>query len=137
MTDAPQRIPPEISRETEFFWKAGAEGELRFQRCAACRTFIHPPAPRCPECLESELRVEAVSGRATLATYTVNHQQWQPGFPPPYVIAIVEIEEQPGLRLTTNLVHCEIDAIESGMPLQVLFEPCGDAWLPLFEPRRG
>jgi uncharacterized OB-fold protein len=77
-----------------------------------------------------------VSGRAELHTYTVNHQPWIPGFPPPYVVAIVEIPEQKGLRITTNLVHCEPDQVRIGMPLRVLFEQREDVWLPLFEPDR-
>ncbi|MDT5160136.1 MAG: hypothetical protein QOC90_446, partial [Mycobacterium sp.] len=30
-----------------------------------------------------------VSGQATVAGFTVNHQQWLPNFPPPYVVAVV------------------------------------------------
>ena len=82
----------------------GADGELRFLRCGACGYWIHPPAPICPQCHSKKLAPEAVSGRASLHTYTVNHQPWIPGFDPPYVIAIVELAEQEGLRLTTNVV---------------------------------
>jgi uncharacterized OB-fold protein len=84
--------------------------------------------------------VEAVSGRATLATYSVNYQNWMPGPELPYVVAIVEIVEQPSVRLTTNLVNCPLDEIEIGMPLRVIFEhhpdPDGDVYLPLFEPEK-
>jgi len=55
----------------------------------------------------------------------VNHHPWIPGFEPPYVIAIVEIEEQPGLRVTTNLVGCTPDS-DDGIFLP-LFEPASDA----------
>ena len=61
-----------------------------------------------------------------------------PGPELPYVIAIIEIVEQPSLRLTTNLVNCPHDEIRIGMPLRVVFEhhadPDGDVYLPLFEP---
>jgi uncharacterized OB-fold protein len=77
---------------------------------------------------------EAVSGRARLATYTVNHQPWYPGLDPPYVIAIVEIEEQPDVRLMTNIVNCEVDRVEIGMRVSVTFEEHEDVWIPLFEP---
>ena len=47
----------------------------------------------------------------------------------------MELPEQDGLRLTTNLVNCELDAIEIGMRLQVTFEAVDDGiFLPLFEP---
>ena len=136
MTEQPFRLLPRITPENEHYWTGGAQGELRFLRCTACGHYLHPPQPLCPACLSRDLDVAAVSGRAELLTYTVNHQPWIPGFPPPYVVAIVEIPEQKGLRITTNLVHCEPDRVRIGMPLRVLFEQREDVWLPLFEPDR-
>ena len=75
-----------------------------------------------------------MSGDATLHTYTVNHQAWIPGFDPPYLVAIVELPEQEGLRLTTNLVNVDVDDVRIGMPVRVTFEHWEDVWLPLFEP---
>jgi uncharacterized OB-fold protein len=133
--DRPFRIQPLVTPENEHFWKGGAEGELRFLRCTACRTWIHPPAPVCPACLGRSLRPEPVSGRARVATFTVNHQPWIPGFDPPYVVAIVELPEQPGLRLTTNVVGCPVEAVRIGLPVRVVFEELeGGVFLPLFEP---
>jgi uncharacterized OB-fold protein len=135
MSEQVFRILPAVGPENEHFWRGGADGELRFLRCSACRSYVHPPAPICPECLARELAPEPVSGRGRVHTFTINRQPWIPGFDPPYVIAIVELTEQPGLRLTTNLVHVEIEDVEIGMPLRVVFEPCDDGiYLPLFEP---
>jgi hypothetical protein len=79
--------------------------------------------------------VTPVSGDAALYSYTVNHQAWMPGPELPYVVAIVELPEQEGLRLTTNLVNCDLDAIAIGMPVRVTFENHDDeVWIPLFEP---
>jgi uncharacterized OB-fold protein len=129
------RLLPAVGPENEHFWKGGADGELRFLRCDDCRTFVHPPSPVCPECLSRSLRPGAVSGRASVHTYTVNEQPWIPGFDPPYVVAIVDIEEQAGLRLTTNIVNCEIDDVAIGMPVKVCFEEREDGiFIPLFEP---
>jgi uncharacterized OB-fold protein len=50
------------------------------------------------------------------------------------VIAIVEIDEQPGLRLTTNIFHCAPGEVAIGMEVRVVFEQCDDVWLPMFEP---
>jgi uncharacterized OB-fold protein len=110
-----------------------------FLQCRQCGTYIHPPQPICPVDYGKDIAPAAVSGRATVASYTVNHQNWMPGPELPYVIAIVEIEEQPETRLTTNLVNCAPDEVEIGMPVQVVFEhhgdKHGDVWIPLFEPR--
>ncbi len=130
------RLLPLVTPENEHYWRGGARGELCFLRCQDCRHLVHPPSPVCPVCLSRTLEPDAVSGRATVHTFSVNHQPWIPGFDPPYVVAIVEIEEQPSLRLTTNLVNCEIDAVEIGMRVQVCFEDVGEGvFLPLFEPR--
>ena len=134
MADKPFRVLPRVTPENEHFWRGGRQGELRFLRCRACACYIHPPAPLCPRCLSRDVAPEAVSGRARLATYTVNHQPWYPGLDPPYVIAIVEIEEQPDVRLMTNIVNCEVDRVEIGMRVTVTFEEHEDVWIPLFEP---
>ena len=134
MADLPFRVLPKLTPLNEHFWKGGAEGELRFLRCGDCRAWIHPPQPRCPGCTGKELAPEAVSGRAEVATFTVNHQAWMPGQDEPYVIAIVEIAEDPSLRLTTNLVNCAPEDVRIGMPVRVVFEEREDVWIPLFEP---
>ncbi len=134
MTDRPFRVLPKLTRQNEHFWTGGRDGELRFLRCRACRAFAHPPLPRCATCLGTDLAPEAVCGRARVATFTVNHQAWLPGQDEPYVIAIVEIEEDPSVRLTTNLVGCRPEDVRIGMPVRVVFEEREDVWIPLFEP---
>jgi uncharacterized OB-fold protein len=75
-----------------------------------------------------------VSGGGTVATFTINHQPWYPGFDPPYVIAMVELDEQPALRITTNIVGCPVDDVHIGMDVQVVFEQYDDVWIPFFSP---
>jgi uncharacterized OB-fold protein len=130
----PFRVLPLVTPQNEHFWRGGGRGELKILACDACGYFIHPAAPICPECLGRELTPQTVSGRAILATYTVNHQAWYPALDPPYVIAIVELIEQPGLRLTTNIYNCAPDAVEIGMEMRVVFDEYEDVWLPMFEP---
>ena len=64
----------------------------------------------------------------------MNHQQFHPQVPPPYVIAIVELDEQADLRIPTNLVGCDPDRVACGMRVRVRFERHGEIWFPLFEP---
>lgn len=134
--DKPFRVLPRVTEQNEHFWRSGADGKLRFLRCQRCGCWIHPPAPICPECLSKDVAPEAVSGRAVVHTFTVNHQPWIPTLDPPYVVAIVELPEQAGLRLTTNIVNCEPDDVSIGLPVQVVFEEYEDVWLPFFEPAR-
>jgi uncharacterized OB-fold protein len=138
VSDPPFRVLPKLTDDNRDFWTGGAHGELRFWRCQDCGFYIHPPQPLCPQCHSKNLATEAVSGRATLASFTINHQAWMPGPELPYVVAIIELPEQAALRLTTNLVNCPHDEIHVGMPVRVLFEhhpdADGDVYIPLFEP---
>lgn len=130
----PFRILPAVLPETEHYWTGGRDGELRFLRCQDCGWWLHPPGPICPSCLSKDLAVEAVSGRGVVHAFTVNWQPWIPGFDPPYVVAIVELPEQEGLRVTTNIVGCEPGQVDNDLAVQVEFEHNGDVWLPMFRP---
>jgi hypothetical protein len=55
----------------------------------------------------------------------------------PYVLALVELEEQADVRLATNIVNCLPETVRIGMPVEVLFEQSEDVWVPLFQPRTG
>lgn len=140
VADLPFRILPALTDLNRQFWTAGTRGELRFLRCNACGYYNHPPTPVCPVCHSKDLAPSTVSGRATLHTYTINHQAWMPGPELPYVIGIVDIPEQADLRLTTNIVNCPHDELVIGMALRVTFEVHTDGEdqiaIPLFEPDR-
>ncbi|MCX2931758.1 OB-fold domain-containing protein [Mycobacterium sp. CVI_P3] len=128
------RIVPEITELNRHFWTGGAEGALRFLRCTECGIYLHPPTPVCRKCLSENVEVATVSGRGRVVTFTINHQQWRPGVEVPYNIAVVELAEQQGLRLTTNIVSCPLERIEIGMQVAVEFEPAGSPSEPVFVP---
>ena len=132
-TPKPFRVLPAVTVDNEHFWKGGEQGLLQFLRCDDCGYWIHPPQPVCPNCLSKRLSVTAASGRGSVFTFTVNHQPWYPNLDPPYVVAIIALDEQDGLRLTTNIVGCEPDAVFIGMRVRVTFEQYDDVWIPLFE----
>lgn len=127
------RVLPTLDEPTAFFWRSGGDGCLRILACQECSYLIHPPAPYCPRCQGRETAPTVVSGRATLYSYTVNHQAWD-GSTEPYVIGVVELHEQSGLRLTTNIVDVAPDDVRIGMPLEVVFESHDQVHLPLFRP---
>ncbi|MDM4142833.1 MULTISPECIES: OB-fold domain-containing protein [Mycobacterium] len=134
MSAAPGRPLPLVTQENEFFWTSGADGELRLQECKSCDSLIHPPAPVCRYCRSRDIGVRAVSGRATLAGFTINERFSLPGLVAPYVIAQVAIAEDPRVRLTTNIVECVPEQLELGQPVEVVFEQVEDVWFPLFKP---
>lgn len=130
-----QRPRPQPSLQTAPFWAAGADGRLHLARCADCGAYQHPPLPTCRVCRGRSIALTPVSGRGTVVGFTVNAQQWLPGFPPPYVVAIVAVDEDQGARLTTNIVNCDPAEVSVGLRVRVLLEDLGgDVHLPLFEP---
>ncbi|WP_137149742.1 OB-fold domain-containing protein [Mycolicibacterium sp. CR10] len=129
------RLPlPLLTFDNEFFWTSGADGALRIQECGDCKSLIHPPQPVCRYCHSHNLGAREVSGRAVLSAFTVNHRFSIPGLSAPYVVAQVAIEEDPRVRLTTNIVDCDPDDLELGRIVEVVFEQNDDVWLPLFRP---
>ena len=92
-------------------------------RCQECGHFVHYPRIICNRCQSTDLAPERVSGRATLYSYTVVMQAFHPYFVDriPYVLAVVELEEEAGLRMTTNVVDCPEERLIVGMPVEVVF----------------
>lgn len=132
--EIPNRAAPYVTELEEFFWKGGADGILRMLACNACGQIIHPPSPVCPNCLSRDVTPRELSGRGTVYTYTVNYQQWVKG-QDPYVVAIVELEEDSEVKLTTNVLRVQPEDVYIGMPVEVEFVPFEDLFLPCFRPR--
>jgi len=132
----PRRPLPRIDEETRGYWEAVVRHELFVQECGACRVRRFPPRAVCPACLSSSTTWIRASGRGTVYSFTVTHQNQAPGFRErlPYVLAVVELEE--GVRLMTNLVGCAPDAVRIGMAVEVEWEDVTpEVTLPLFRPR--
>ena len=131
------RILPGVDESSRPYWTGGAAGELRIAHCGSCARFVHPPRHECADC-GATLEDVAVSGDGTLFTYTIAYQQFHPDVPPPFVIALVELNEQRGLRVVTNIVDCDPASLVSGMPVRVRFEQhdleTGTVFVPVFAP---
>jgi uncharacterized OB-fold protein len=113
---------------TRPFWDAAREGRLAIQRCAQCRTYFHPPVPRCDVCESPELQFETVSGRGVIYSFTRLHASRLEAFAAAgaYALVSVELAEQPWLLLTCNMNETEPAAITIGAPIEVTFVQIGD-----------
>jgi uncharacterized OB-fold protein len=108
------------------YWEAGRRRELCFQRCAACKTWRHPPGPMCPACLSLESEWAPASGRATLLSWVVVHPPVLPAWKErtPFVVVLVQCEEGP--RTMGNLLGATADDLRMDMPMMVDFAPSPD-----------
>jgi hypothetical protein len=79
-----------------------------------------------------------VSGRGTPFSYIVVHRAIAPGYQdrPGHLIGLVELDDQPGLRLSTQLPGITTDSVRIGMPLvaEIAPLPGGDLKVPVFKP---
>ncbi|MGH9113520.1 MAG: Zn-ribbon domain-containing OB-fold protein [Acidimicrobiales bacterium] len=129
----PPRLLPALDDTNRPYWTGGRDGCLLIERCAICDRWQHPPEGRCAAC-GGEVVATPVSGRGTVFTYTVNAHQFHPEVPPPYVIAIVTLDEQADLRVVTNIVDCDEATLRVGLPVRVSFEEHGERAVPVFVP---
>jgi uncharacterized OB-fold protein len=109
---------------TSGYWDAASGGVFALSRCAECRRWDHPPQERCRYC-GGIVAFEPVSGRGTIFSFIINRRQFVPGHPPGEVIALVELEEQPGLRLT-GLLDADPEAVAIGLPVLARLALIGD-----------
>lgn len=109
---------PVISRDTEFFWEGTRAGELRIQRWG--ETLRHPPGPMPPDG-DLELKPDYVvaGGRGTIYSFVVHHRPAVPGKTPPFVIALVELEE--GVRMLGELVDADPSSVHIGQQVRSAF----------------
>ena len=130
---APPRKLPLLEPVSSFFWTSGESGTLSIQRCEACGHYQHPPLLLCTACLSDKVAPTPVSGRGTVKTFTINVEPWLPGLKVPFVYAVVELDEQVGIYMFTN-IDAPVNAVSIGQAVEVYFEQHEDVWLPMFRP---
>jgi len=127
----PRKLP-QLNQDNSSFWQEGKQGCLMIHHCSSCQQYFHPPAPICLHCLSEDVGPKKVSGKGSVASFTINYQKWQPDLDVPFVIAIIELAEQAGLRFVSNVIDINPDDVFIDMPVTVTFEQHEDIWLPLF-----
>jgi uncharacterized OB-fold protein len=131
-TMPPVPVPDSL---TEAYWAGAARQQLVIQRCLGCRRFRHLPTSRCSNCGSGEMTFETVSGRGTIHTYAITFDARTPAFTArqPYAIVTVELDEQQGLFVLTNMPTTSLQQVAIGRRVEVYFESLAEGvWLPQF-----
>ncbi|MBI2168126.1 MAG: OB-fold domain-containing protein [Actinobacteria bacterium] len=128
-----QRPRPSINQDNAYFWEGVEAGELRIQRCTQCRRLRHPGQPACRECGSFDWDWIVAAGTGTVYSFVVHHHPPLPGFEPPFVVGLVELEE--GARVVAEIVGVEGAEVEVGMPVRLTFTAIDDEltvpqWVP-------
>ena len=135
---------PDLERIPDYeqgFWEGTRNGELRIQQCSVCGLFRHLPMPMCPQCSSLDYAWTTVSGRGFVYSYVIVRHPVHPAIAEkeqvPYNVCMIELEEQEGLRLCSNVLHVAPEDINIGMAVQVALIPAvddPDVVLPVFLP---
>ncbi|MGE3537648.1 MAG: Zn-ribbon domain-containing OB-fold protein [Candidatus Tectimicrobiota bacterium] len=132
-----QKPIPQIDPESQPFWEACRRHELYIQQCQDCQTFYYYPRQTCPGCLSSAVRWVRLSGRGRVYTFTITYQHAGAGFRDnlPFVLGYIELDGTDGVKMLTNIVDCEPQAVHIGMPVSVTFVDVNDEIaIPMFKP---
>lgn len=133
MGEKPSRpLPTLLEPDTQPFWEATKNHELRYQVCDDCNKIVFYPRRHCPHCMGLNLSWKTSQGEGSVYTYTVIRQIAHPAFREraPYIIAWIDLDE--GFRMLSTIVG---DEITIGQRVRVAWEDQeNDISLPLFAP---
>jgi len=129
---------PQPTPMTQPFWDAARQEQLIIQRCTHCGRLRFYPSAGCNHCASSEFRWERMSGLGQVYSWIVVRRSvdavWQRRVP--FVSAIIELAEQPGLLMPGLLTDIAPDQVSAGLPVEGWFERMNEhISLPRWRPR--
>jgi uncharacterized protein len=119
------KVIPVPNALSQPFWDAVNEKRLIVQNCTACNRLQYPPRPVCRECGSAEnLEWKETSGRGHISCYVVIEDgRLDRRFPDqPYNLALITLDEDPGINFYSNLPGTPVDKVPIGAPVEVVFE---------------
>ena len=118
-------LPDTEWEPTREYWAGAARGELLIPRCDGCGAYTWYPRERCRACRGEVFTWTVMSGRGRLFSWAVVTRAFLPQFEAkvPFLPALVALEEDPGVRLVTEIVDCEPQDLRFDVPVRVVFRP--------------
>lgn len=122
--DAPQSDMqlPVLQGYAKEFYAWCKKHDLRFQRCAKCKTWRHPPRPLCNNCHSFDTEWGSVKGTGKVYAWTVAMapigRAWNSSMP--YAAVIVELDE--GMRMATWVTGIKPDELKRDMRVSVWYD---------------
>ena len=131
---------PYPDAETKPYWEWARKHELRMQRCADCGALRFPPGPMCPACNSMRDEWVPMRGTGTIYSWIVVHPPVLPAFADeaPYAAVLVQLDDDPVLRLVGQVIDIPTDQLAAGVPLEVVFDDVTpEITLPKWRRRRA
>jgi uncharacterized OB-fold protein len=129
-----------IDRDSAAHFRGRLERRFLVQRCDDCGTWHHPPRPICPTCWSMRVTPTEIGGRGTIFLAIFLHQgPPAPGvdYSMPYPVVTVELDEQPGLRVTSTVIGAPNEDIVIGRRVELDWIERDGAPLPVFRVADG
>jgi uncharacterized OB-fold protein len=106
---------------TARYWRENPQRyRLEAGKCSGCGTVHFPPRRVCIECREREFETVTLPDEGKVETFTVIRvAPTAYTDEAPYAVALVELTD--GTRLMSQLVDCDPEEIEMGMPVKIEF----------------
>jgi uncharacterized OB-fold protein len=122
----------------EGFWEAVKRRELVFQRCTQCSTWLHPPRPMCYKCKSYDLKWEQSTGKGTIYSWVTFTREVNPLYAVPFEVVLVEMDDEHGVRIISNMLDTDPDELYIGMPVEVSFlDVTPEQSIPVFRKAAG
>ncbi|APH73731.1 Zn-ribbon domain-containing OB-fold protein [Aquibium oceanicum] len=113
----PRSYPaPEISPEAKGFWDAANDERLVLATCLRCGRAHHFPRAVCPHCHATTLEFRAIDPRGEIYSFSVVGAGDDR-----YAIAYVTVAG--GVKMMTNIVDCDFDALTIGKEVHAVYVP--------------
>lgn len=125
----PDRPTPDV--DSEAWWQAVQDGRLMVSACRSCERCFLYARPFCPFCWSEDVAFAPSSGRGSLYTWSVIHQNAAPfDASTPYVVGMVDLDEGPRLM---SIVEVPVRDLSAGMALMLAFRRGDDGFVvPIF-----
>jgi uncharacterized OB-fold protein len=121
----------------EGFWEAVKHRELRFQRCAKCQSWMHPPRPMCHKCKSYDLTWEKSTGKGKVHSWVTFTREVNPLYRVPFDIVLVDMVDEAPVRFIAG-IDCPSNEIAFGLPVEIDFMDITDKqMLPIFRKAKG
>ena len=119
---------PQPNTETQAYWDAAGDGKLMIKKCNSCNKPHFYPRAICPRCFSDQTEWTEAKGTGEIYTFSVMKRSKTP-----FAIAYVTLDE--GVKMMTNIVDTDLDAIKIGQKVKVVFKPTVDGPpVPMFTP---
>lgn len=121
---------PIVDSDTAPYWEAAREHRLELMRCVETRQYIHPPGPGSPFTGTDNIEWVDLGSEitGTVYSYIVVHRAFGRGFAQdaPYVVALVDVDQAPGARITARILGVDHEIVEIDMPVRMIWEDVTD-----------